>query len=498
MKGLSDSSGFIHWIVGALMTAATTIFLVWSGADSTAAGMVFLVLVVWAATQAGIWLSLYLAVLCALSFDYFFLPPVRTLRLAGGQQWVALISFLACCLVVERVAERARRQTRQAEQRREDVERLYELSQEMMLHEDAEELIRDLPRLVNRIFALDGVVLYVRDQDQFYASTADLPMSIRPSLIAMTQGQNPTLVIPGGFTVRTLMLGLRPVGALGWRPALLSYEVATAVSAQVAIVLARSIALEATARMEAAREGERLRTALIDSLTHELRTPLTSIRAAATTLLESEGMDEAVRMDLAAIVDEEAARLDSLIGEAVEMAEIDANVVKVHLTPQNPRALLELTVEESRKILALHRVTIAAEGEEKADEPAWFDPHLLGRVLRHLLENAASYTPPGSSITLSSQRAGDRLEFRVEDNGPGIDALDLPLIFEKFYRGKRGAITGKGSGMGLAIIRAILIAHGGGIDATSLPGHGSCFRFWVPLVEKEPAGKEVSVAAKIR
>jgi len=86
-----------------------------------------------------------------------------------------------------------------------------------------------------------------------------------------------------------LMLGLRPVGALGWRPAQLSREVAAAVSAQVAIVLARSMAIEASARMEAAREGERLRTALIDSLTHELRTPLTSIRAAATTLLQSEG-----------------------------------------------------------------------------------------------------------------------------------------------------------------------------------------------------------------
>ena len=263
-------------------------------------------------------------------------------------------------------------------------------------------------------------------------------------------------------------------------------------SAQVAIVLARAIAIEATARMEAAREGERLRTALIDSLTHELRTPLTSIRAAATTLLQSEGLDEAGRLDLAAIVDEEAARLDSLIGEAVEMAEIDANVVQVHLLPQHPRALLDQAVEESRKMLAPHRILITVEGGDKQGEmgrPAWFDPHLLGRVLRHLLENAAIYTPPGSRITLSSRRAGDRLEFCVEDNGPGIDALDLPLIFEKFYRGKRGAVAGKGSGMGLAITRAILAAHGGGIEATSVPGQGASFRFWVPLVEKEPAGK---------
>ena len=171
----------MHWFVATLMAVATTVLLVWLGANSTAAGMVFLVLVVWSATQAGISLSLYMAVLCALSFDYFFLPPFPHFRLAGAQEWVAMFSFLACCLVVSRVAERARRQTRQAEQRREDVERLYALSQEMMLHEDAEGLIRDMPRLIDRIFALDGVVLYVRDQDQFYASRAELPASVQAS-----------------------------------------------------------------------------------------------------------------------------------------------------------------------------------------------------------------------------------------------------------------------------------------------------------------------------
>jgi two-component system sensor histidine kinase KdpD len=483
VKGLTDSRGIVHWFIGALMATVTTATLVWLGADSTAAGMVFLVLVVWSATQAGIWLALFVAVLCALSFDYFFLIPYHTLRLAGAQQWVAMFSFVASCLVVGRVAERARRQTSQAEQRREDVERLYELSQEMMLHEDAAGLIHDLPRLIDRIFALDGVVLYVCDQDQFYSSRAELPVSVQAGMQSMTQGMNPTIASSSGYYTMPLTLGMRAVGALGWKPASLSREVATAVSAQVAIVLARSIAIEASARMEAAREGERLRTALIDSLTHELRTPLTSIRAAATTLLEASGLDEAGRLDLLAIVDEEAERLDLLIGEAVEIAEIDAHVVQVHLAPQHPRALLEQAVEEMRAALAKHRVNVEVGG---GDEPAWFDPHLLGRVLRHLLENAASYSPVGSRIQLSSRREGDRLEFYVEDNGPGIDALDLPLIFEKFYRGKKGASAGKGSGMGLAIARAILAAHGGGIEVASVPGKGARFRFWVPLVEREP------------
>ncbi len=483
------SGQVLRWFVATAVATFTTFLLVWLGANSTTAGMVFLVLVVWSASLAGIALSLYMAALCALSFDYYFLPPVRTLWLVGAQTWVEMISFALGCVVVSRLAERARTQALRAEQRQADVGRLYALSQEMMLFEDAVRLIHDLPGLIVRIFALQGVVLYVCDQDRFYSSTGEVPASVQAHMRAMTQGLNPTLAPLAGYHMTQLMLGLRPEGALAWRPETLSLEVATAVGAQVSIAVARSIAIEASTRLEAAREGERLRTALIDSLTHELRTPLTSIRAAATTVLQGEGLDEAGRLDMVRIIDEEAARLDLLIGEAVEMAEIDANVVEVKMSPQHPRALLDQAVEESRQILTSHKVNISVEldGSSDSDKPAWFDPHLLGRVLRHLLENVASYTPPGSRVTLSSKRSDGRLEFSVEDDGPGIGAMDLPLIFEKFYRGKQGAGARKGSGMGLAISRAILSAHGGGIEASSVPGSGARFRFWVPLVEKEPS-----------
>ena len=488
-EGLSDSRGIVHWFVATAIASLTTLALAWLHANSTTAGMVFLALVVWAATQAGLTLSLYLAAICAVSFDFFFLLPFHTFWLAGAQQWIDMLTFAACCLAASRVAEKARRETRQAQRRRQDIERLYELSQELMLYEDADGLIRDLPRLIHHIFSLNGVVLYVSERDQFYASTSELPMSIQASLRAMTQGPNPTLTIPGNLNARPLMLGMRPVGAMAWRGAEMSHEVSTAVCAQVAIVIARSIAVEISARAEAAREGERLRTALTDSLTHELRTPLTSIRAAATTLLEAGSMDEAGRRDMVSIIDEEAARLDVLISDAVEMAEIDANSVEVRLVPQHPRALIDQAIEASRKTLARHHIRVVPESVSESGEPAWFDSHLIGRVLHHLLENAAAYTPAGSIVTLSSRRTDHHLEFCVEDNGPGIDTLDLPLIFEKFYRGKRKTTATKGSGMGLAITRAILAAHGGGIEATSVAGGGAKFQFWVPLIEKEPKGK---------
>ena len=225
-----------------------TFLLAWMHANSTTAGMVFLALVVWSATKAGPKLSLYIAALCALSFDFFFLLPFRTMLLAGPQQWVEMLTFLASCIVVSRVAERERQQTRQAEQRRQDVERLYTLSQELTLYEDADGLLRDLPRIIDRVFSLGGVVLYVSERDAFYASTSELPMSFQASLRSMTQGYNPTLSIPGDLTARPLMLGLRVVGAIAWRPNTLSHEVSSAVSAQVATVIARSIAIEASTR----------------------------------------------------------------------------------------------------------------------------------------------------------------------------------------------------------------------------------------------------------
>ncbi len=486
----------LYWIAATATAALATLVLTWLGANSTTAGMVFLVLVVWWATQAGIVLSIYTAVLCAICFDYFFLPPVRTLRLEGAQAWVAMVSFAISCVVVSRLSERARKQAQRAEQRQADVERLYALSQEMMLFEDADGLLRDLSSAISRIFALEGVILYVGDYDRFFSSTSGLPAGVQLHMQAVAKGLNPTAAQTDGYQTTALSLGLKAVGALSWRPDSLSREVATAISGQVTIAVARAIAMTATTRIEAAREADRLRAALIDSLTHELRTPLTSIRAAATTLLEGQGLDEAGRLEMVRVIDEEAERLDLLIGEAVEMAEIDANVVQVKMSSQHPRALLDQAVEESRKILATHKVTIrpepldaTAHGDEPApgDDPAWFDPHLLGRVLRHLLENVASHTPAGSRVTLISERSEERLDFYVEDNGPGIDAQDLPLIFEKFYRGKRGSSRRKGSGMGLAITRAILAAHGGGIEASNAPGGGARFHFWVPLIEKEPS-----------
>ncbi|MGB9031941.1 MAG: ATP-binding protein, partial [Acidobacteriaceae bacterium] len=213
-------------------------------------------------------------------------------------------------------------------------------------------------------------------------------------------------------------------------------------------------------------------------VTHDLRTPLTAIRAAATTMVSQPDLPQAERADLAAVVDEESARLDRLIGQAVEMAQLDAATVQVHTRPQDVRELIETTLEEMRPLLRDRAVEVTV-GDELSRAP--MDRELVHRVLRHLIENAVKYSPPGSPIAVSAAKDNYRLLVTVADRGPGIEPGEQPFVFDKFFRGRKQRGHAAGTGMGLAIVKAILEAHGGGIELASQAGKGTRFTFWLPL-----------------
>src|SRR5665213_1401747 len=206
MKQHIGMRNVLRWLGATVSVALAAVALTFAHIHDTAAGLVFLTIVVWFAARAGIRLSLYVALICALSFDYFFLPPFHTFRLAGAQQWVELLSFLISSVIVGRLAEHARSQTLQAQQRHDDVKRLYALSQEMMLHEDASRLVRDLPRLIELSFALDSVALYVCDQDQFYASGPSVPAALEASLRSRIEGPGDVQAGPEEYSTLALML----------------------------------------------------------------------------------------------------------------------------------------------------------------------------------------------------------------------------------------------------------------------------------------------------
>ncbi|MFY9748350.1 MAG: ATP-binding protein [Acidobacteriaceae bacterium] len=446
--------------------------------NQTTVALSFLVLVLVTASRWRLAYSVYLSVLCTLLYNFFFLPPVGRLTIADSRNWVALGAFLCSSVLVSHLAEREHQHAETAEGRRREVERLYEFSQQLLLQEDLRGLARATPSVAASVFSFRAVALYVRDEDAAYYS--DPRYELLPLVdLKLAASQTETGVVSrDGFHLIPLSLGLRSLGILAVTEGGFSPQIYEAIGSLVAIALERAAAVERSSRLEASRENERLRIALLDSVTHDLRTPLTAIRAAATTLVSQPDLPQAERADLAAVLDEESARLDRLIGQAVEMAQLDAATVQVHPRPQDVRELIETTLEEMRALLR-DRAVVVTVGDELSRAP--MDRELVHRVLRHLIENAVKYSPQGSPIEVSAAKDGYRLLVTVADRGPGIEAGEQPFVFDKFFRGRKQRGQAAGTGMGLAIVKAILEAHGGGIDLASRAGKGTRFTFWLPL-----------------
>jgi two-component system sensor histidine kinase KdpD len=273
-------------------------------------------------------------------------------------------------------------------------------------------------------------------------------------------------------------MGTRVLGSFGISGALPSRETMEAVSSLIATAIERANAVEHLTRTEAARESERLRSALLDSVTHEFRTPLTSIKASVTTLRSPAKLSDEERSDLLAVIEEESDRLNRVIGEAVEMAQLDANEVRLDLRPHQIRDVMEAALTESKNALGNHPVEVRL---PETLPSAIMDFGWIKKVLQHLLENAAKYSPAGSPIFLSSEIKNDCLITSVADRGAGIDELERSMIFDKFYRGQNQRYRVQGTGMGLAIVKAIVEAHQGQVEVASQPGHGSVFSFGLPL-----------------
>jgi two-component system sensor histidine kinase KdpD len=262
------------------------------------------------------------------------------------------------------------------------------------------------------------------------------------------------------------------------RQAPLSPETAEAIGGIVSISIDRAQALEGVARGEAIKESERLRTLMMDSITHELRTPLTSIKGAATALL-AEKVSKEDSLELLSIINEESDRLNRLVSEAAEMAQLDTQQVQMHFE----------SVEVSELIANARESCSWAEEQHPTDVevPSGLrvraDRTFLEKVICNLLENAAKYSKAGQPITLSAEAANGSVEISIADTGVGIDASEQTLIFERFYRARSQSNGTSGTGMGLAISRAIVLAHGGDIKVTSQVGQGSVFTLTLPRSE---------------
>jgi two-component system sensor histidine kinase KdpD len=450
---------------------------VWRGNDTTVA-LGFLMLIMVTASRWRLRYSVFLSLLCTLFYNLFFLPPVGRLSIADPHNWVALAAFLACSVLVSHLSNQEHLQAETAEQRRREVERLYEFSQRLLLQDDPHQVARSTPSAVAAVFGFRAVALYLREHDAIYSSDPNSELLTAVDLKILAAATESGSSVRDGFRITPLVLGMRSAGVLAATEGAHSPQVYEAIGTLVAIALERAAALERSSRLEASRESERLRSALLDSVTHDLRTPLTSIRAAASTLVSHPNLPQAERQELAVIVDEESARLDRLIGQAVEMAQFDAATVRLRREPQDIRELIDTTVEEMRALLRDRIVEVQVESGITSIP---MDREFIRRALRHLIENAVRYSRPDSTISISATRDGYRLLLEVADQGSGVDPGDQPFVFDKFYRGRQHQASSQGTGMGLAIVKAIMEAHGGGVALSSAPESGSRFTLWLPL-----------------
>jgi|HubBroStandDraft_4_1064222.scaffolds.fasta_scaffold00608_12 two-component system sensor histidine kinase KdpD len=445
--------------------------------NPTTVALTFLLLVLFVASRWGLTIATTTAIVATLAFNYFFLPPVHTFTIADPQNWIALLAFLVSAILASRLSERAHRETENANRRRKEVERLYSLSQQLLSTENFLELNNSIPLFVRDAFGLTEAAMFLPKRNEVYRTGIEhLELSDEDLKAVSVRGE---LVIKPDelISLVPLRIGARPVGSIGLEGTLLSRETLEAVGSLIAISIERAGAVETLSRTEASRESEKLRSAILDSVTHEFRTPLTSIKASVSTLLSSAALDDAERRDLLDVIDEETDRLNRLVGEAAEMAQLDAQKVELHLEPHPVMEVIQFALEKSAPLLGKHELRLQV--PETLPEVR-VDLERIAEVLIHLLENAAKYSPEDTPITVSAEARARMVEISVADRGPGIDDLEQSLVFEKFYRGRDQRYRVQGTGMGLAISKAIVEAHGGTIGLTSQLGRGSVFRFTVP------------------
>jgi two-component system sensor histidine kinase KdpD len=476
---LLDKAAVRFTLEGVIVALIVILYRHTHGINPATVGFTFLLAVLVISAAWGLRYAIALSIVATLAYNFFFLPPVGTFTIADPQNWVALVAFLLTAVIASQLAERARREAFTANHRRGELERLYTFSQQMLTSDNVLTLVNGIPRDVTNTFGAAGVGVFLPERKKVYYSDLAAQDSIsEEELKRVSDRGEPSVDSTHDAVIIPLRVGLRTVGALGVTGADMGRETLDAVASLVAIAIERAGAVEKLARSEATRESERLRSILLDSLTHEFRTPLTSIKASAESLLGDANLDQEARRELLTIINEESDRLDRLVGEAAQMAQLDAGAVELQRRPHHIREAIDAAIAATKNALSKHPVTVVAEDSLPQVN---MDLRRIGEVLSQLLDNAAKYSPEGTKITVTAEVQNGKLVTSVADQGPGIDGIDQGMIFDKFYRGRGQRSTIQGTGMGLAIAKALVEAHGGTISVVSQLGHGSVFSFSLPL-----------------
>jgi two-component system, OmpR family, sensor histidine kinase KdpD len=424
------------------------------------------------------------SIVAVLGLNYYFLEPVGAFTIDDPQNWVALVAFLVTAVTASQLSERIRRRAAEAEERRLEIERLYELVQAMMLSGNARRTIREFVQRVVQVFGCEAAAFYYRPGEEVFRSGPESNPVTDHDLLAAAEVDELSVDVLRTLATAPVRLGGHPLGAMALLGPLPSDQTLRAIVNLIAITIQKARAIEDASHAEAARQSEVLKSALLDSLAHDIKTPLTSIKAAVTSLL---GKAAEADRELLTIINEEADRLNQLAAEVIAMARVEAG--KLHLE-KRPVPVAELVQAALADLAAVRRGRPVAVLVPPDLPLAECDPELVQQVVKQLIENAFKYSPEAAPLTISATRKGEKIVIGVADHGAGIDEDERAHIFDKFFRGRRHRFETKGTGMGLAIAKGIVEAHGEKIWVESEPGHGSAFYFSLPVARGETQGGE--------
>src|SRR3954468_23031798 len=427
--------------------------------------MGFLIIVLLVAATSPLWAAVTTSFAAVLAFNFFFLPPIGTLTIADPQNWIALFSLLVVSLVASNLSAVARARTRDAVARRDELARLFDLSRDVLLIAGGEGANDAIAGFIASRFGLEGVAICMpQGAGWSIAAAGPRPPVLDPrelSAIFHRAGEPPRT--DGGASttsITAIRLAERPIGLLAAAGRLIERQTLEAIAGLAALAIERAQFLDDPEAADLARQSEALKSALLASLGHDLRTPLTAIRVAAANL-QASWPDERERREQSDLILTEVDRLTRLFHNILEMARVDAGAVAEDTRWVSPSEIIEAARNRVEPALRGRPVDVAADG----DRLVRLDPRLTAAALSHVLENAAQYSPAGTSIDVRAHVAGEGLTIAVRDHGSGILDADLPHVFERFYRGANARDRRSGTGMGLAIAKGVLAVERGSLAA---------------------------------
>lgn len=465
--------------VTAAVIAAITAIAYESHAEKFVAGFLYLFPVMLIAFRWGFVEASVASVMAAGCLDYFFTQPLLHFYMSDPQDWIALSSFEGVVLVTSRLAGRLKAYASESDEQRKQVETLYRLSRELLFLNPYREGSASLVRLIGEIFSMEGVALLDREEERFEKWGA--PTLEQAELRAMCESAHYSASPAVGRFDRVLYRGARAIGSLSLRthPAhpTIDGKCADAIASLSAIALSRGHAHRAAFEAETMKRNEELRSALLDGLAHGFKAPLATIESASSGILAI-GLSNPAQRELAGLIVEESARLSELASEALQTARKEAETIRPQKRQIRIDLLLRQLTEECDEVLSPDRVRIA--GQPHGVILA--DPGMLHLALRQLVENAAKYGSPSTPIMVEVTESAEEVVIGVHNSGSHIPPDERSRIFSRFYRSpsSRGVA---GTGIGLAIVRRIMEAHGGRVWVESEPNQGTAVLLGLPRSE---------------